>query len=671
MKEIAVVVSKTGNVSLAENIKQDLMEVFGNSVKINTFFLDMMDKADEIKADAVLTMTSSVVSNVKNHVKDIKKIIAVTRTLSREAVDKINKIPKNSKILVVSDMLEATYEVVTLIYQLGIHSLDLIPYIENSTNPKEFQIAITPGVKHKVLGEIKTVIDIGNRKLDTQTFFNLFNLLSINDDIVNKNLINYMNNLVEKNTGIKKKYLTSYLLSEALKKVVKASTEGILLIDTEDEIVYCNSKAIQILGDRVGNGIKLYECLDRDMFELLESENFVQELIKIDNEDVLVNKTVLYSLDEITGYYFSFNTVRNINEIRTDLSSHLREKGLFARYMFDTIVYKSEIMKICIDNAKKIALTDSTVLINGETGTGKELLAQSIHNYSKRSNKPFVAVNCAALPESLLESELFGYEGGAFTGSKKEGKLGIFEQANKGTIFLDEIGDMPLSLQARLLRVIQEKQIMRIGSNKVIDIDVRIITATNKILKHEVKKGNFREDLFYRLNVLPISIPPLRERPEDILVLFQHFIGAGSILTPEIKQHILNYSWPGNIRELKNVADYYKLMKNVNIILDCPDLKEYRQTQLINYSFPADRKTISAILCILLDHNNRGEGIGRNKLIMELKAIRESVSENKLEKIFRYLKENEYITREKGRGGVRLTRKGIDFYREIADTINP
>lgn len=671
MKEIAVVVSKKSNICLAENIKQDLFEVFGNSVKINTYFLDMMDKADEIKADAVLTLTSSVVSNVKNHVKDFNNIIAVTRTLSREAVDKINKIPKNSKILVVSDMLETTYEVVTLIYQLGIHRLDLIPYIENSTNPKEFQIAITPGVDHKVLNEIKTVIDIGNRKLDAQTFFNLFNLLNINDDIVNKNLINYMNDLVEKNTGIKKKYLTSYLLSEALKKVVKASTEGILLIDTEDEIVYCNSKAIQILGNRIGNGIRLYECLDKDMYELLESENFVQELIKIDHEDVLVNKTVLYSLDEISGYYFSFNTVRNINEIRTDLSSHLREKGLFARYTFDTIVYKSEIMKICIDNAKKIALTDSTVLINGETGTGKELLAQSIHNYSKRSNKPFVAVNCAALPESLLESELFGYEGGAFTGSKKEGKLGIFEQANKGTIFLDEIGDMPLSLQARLLRVIQEKQIMRIGSNKVIDIDVRIITATNKILKHEVKKGNFREDLFYRLNVLPISIPPLRERPEDILVLFQHFIGAGSILTPEIKQHILNYSWPGNIRELKNVADYYKLMKNVNIILDCPDLKEYRQTQLINYSFPADRKTISAILCILLDHNNRGEGIGRNKLIMELKAIRESVSENKLEKIFRYLKENEYITREKGRGGVRLTQKGIDFYREIADTINP
>jgi len=665
MKEIAVVVSKKSYISLADNIKQDLIEVFGNYININFYFLDMMNKADEIKDDAILIMASSVVSDVKNHVKDIKRIISVTRTLPKEAVDKIHSIPKNSKILVVSDTLETTYEVVTLLYQLGINSLDLIPYIENNTNPGEFQTAITPGVKHNVLSEIRTVIDIGNRKLDTQTFFNLFNLLSINDDNVNKNLINYMQNLVEKNTGINKKYLTSYLLSETLKKVVKASTEGILLIDTEDEIVYCNSKVIQILGNRIGKGEKIYECLGKDMYELLESENFVQELIKIHNEDVLVNKTVLYSLGKITGYYFSFNTARNINEIGTDLSNHLREKGLFARYTFDNIVYRSDKMKISIDNAKKIALTDSTVLINGETGTGKELFAQSIHNYSKRSNKPFVAVNCAALPESLLESELFGYEGGAFTGSKKEGKLGIFEQANKGTIFLDEIGDMPLSLQARLLRVIQEKQIMRIGSNKVIDIDVRIITATNKILRHEVKMGNFREDLFYRLNVLPISIPPLKERVEDILILFQYFAGEEIYLTPEIKQLILNYSWPGNIRELKNVADYYQLMKNVNIILDYSDRTEFKQNQLSDDAFPADGKIILAVLSILLNYGRKNEGVGRNKFITELKNVKESISENKLEKILLYLKNHEYIIREKGRAGVKLTKKGIDLYKEI------
>ncbi len=335
----------------------------------------MMNKADEIKADAILTMISSIVPDVKKYVIDIQKIIAVTRTLSKEAINKIYSIPKNSNILVVNDTLETTYETVTLLYQLGINSLNFIPYIEGNTNPGEFKTAITPGQKHKVPREIKTVIDIGDRKLDTQTFFNLFNLLNINNDKINKNLINYMQNIIEKNTGINKKYMTSYLLSETLKKVVKASTEGILLIDTEDEIVYCNSKVNQILGNKIVKGEKIYDCLDKDMYELLESENFVQELIKIDHEDVLVNKTVLYSLEKITGYYFSFNTARNINEIGTDLSKHLREKGLFARYTFDNIIYRSDKMKSSINNAKKIALTDSTVLINGETGTGKELFA--------------------------------------------------------------------------------------------------------------------------------------------------------------------------------------------------------------------------------------------------------------------------------------------------------
>ena len=439
-----------------------------------------------------------------------------------------------------------------------------------------------------------------------------------------------------------------------------------MLIDTEDEIVYCNNKVIQILGNKIGKGEKLYECLDKDMYELLKSENLVQELIKIDNEDVLVNKTVFYSFDTVTGYYFSFNTARNINEIGTDLSNHLREKGLFARYTFDHIVYRSEKMKTGIENAKKIALTDSTVLINGETGTGKELFAQSIHNYSKRSNKPFVAVNCAALPESLLESELFGYEGGAFTGSKKEGKLGIFEQANKGTIFLDEIGDMPLSLQARLLRVIQEKQIMRIGSNKVIDIDVRIVAATNKTLRHEVKSGTFREDLFYRLNVLPILIPPLKERSEDILILFRHFAGEEVYLMPETRRHLLNYSWPGNARELKNVADYYKLMKNVNIILDYSDITELNQNQISNYAFPADSKIVAAVLGILFRYSRKDEGVGRNKILIELGKAGESISENKLEKILYYLRNQEFIRRGTGRAGVKLTKKGFDLYKEIA-----
>lgn len=197
--------------------------------------------------------------------------------------------------------------------------------------------------------------------------------------------------------------------------------------------------------------------------------------------------------------------------------------------------------------------SEHTVLIYGESGTGKELFAQSIHNASPRKRKPFVAVNCAALPENLLESELFGYEAGAFTGANAKGKIGLFEQANHGTIFLDEIGDVTPKLQARLLRTIQEKQIMRIGSDRIIDIDVRLITATNKDLMLEVQEGHFRSDLFYRLNVLPIRIPPLRARMQDVIPLLHHFLGDKyNDLTPQEIDHLTTYQWPGNVREVEN-----------------------------------------------------------------------------------------------------------------------
>ncbi|MBC7190417.1 sigma 54-interacting transcriptional regulator, partial [Candidatus Aerophobetes bacterium] len=212
--------------------------------------------------------------------------------------------------------------------------------------------------------------------------------------------------------------------------------------------------------------------------------------------------------------------------------------------------------------AKKYAATNLTVLITGETGTGKDILAQSIHNYSSLRDNPFVAINCAALPESLLEMELFGYEEGAFTDAKKGGKPGLFELAHRGTIFLDEIAEMPLSLQNRLLRVIEEKRVRRIGGTRFIPVDVRIIAATNKNLWKMVEEEKFREDLFYRVNVLHLHLPPLRERKEDIIPIFKETVLnlSGNSFTEinfekiceELKDILLGYHWPGNIRELIN-----------------------------------------------------------------------------------------------------------------------
>ena len=223
-------------------------------------------------------------------------------------------------------------------------------------------------------------------------------------------------------------------------------------------------------------------------------------------------------------YMISFQDAEEIRNMENKIRKQLMEKGLVAKYRFENIVGRSEKLLETIQNAQKYSQFDANILLVGESGTGKELFAQSIHNASSRNNKPFVAINCAAIPEQLLESEMFGYAEGSFTGATKGGKIGLFEQAHKGTLFLDEIGEMPPMLQAKLLRVLQEKEVRRLGDNKVIPIDVRVICATNVNIDKMVQEGKFRMDLFYRINLFTLRIPPLREREEDISELFSYFI---------------------------------------------------------------------------------------------------------------------------------------------------
>jgi two-component system, NtrC family, response regulator GlrR len=259
------------------------------------------------------------------------------------------------------------------------------------------------------------------------------------------------------------------------------------------------------------------------------------------------------------------------------LSSEIeRLKGLLEeRYSFSSIVTRNERMQKVLEVISRIAKTESTVLVLGESGTGKDLIAKAIHLASERKEKSFVAVNCAALPEPLLESSLFGHEKGAFSGAVRSAK-GLFLQAHEGTIFLDEIGDMPLSIQAKVLRVLQERNFYPVGSERLIDVDVRIIVATNKNLEEQVKQGLFREDLYYRIHVIPIHLPPLRERKEDIPPLVEHFLRKFSQqakkevkgLTPEAMQKLMLYDWPGNIRELENVLEYAVAMSDKDFITE-------------------------------------------------------------------------------------------------------
>ena len=259
------------------------------------------------------------------------------------------------------------------------------------------------------------------------------------------------------------------------------------------------------------------------------------------------------------------------------LNSEIRrlKNLLVERYDFANIIAKSEKMQSVLEAVSRIAQTDSTVYLRGESGSGKEVIAKAIHLASERKDKNFVAINCAAIPETLLESELFGHEKGAFTGAVRSTK-GLFTQAHEGTLFLDEIGEMPLSIQAKLLRALEERQFYPIGGERPIRVDVRVIVATKKDLEDEVKKGNFREDLFYRIHVIPIFLPSLRERKEDIPHLVEHFLNKMSTqmkrdikgVSPEAMQKLMLYDWPGNVRELENTIEYAVAMTQQDLITE-------------------------------------------------------------------------------------------------------
>lgn len=328
-----------------------------------------------------------------------------------------------------------------------------------------------------------------------------------------------------------------------------------------------------------------------------------------------------------------------------------------------------------------MARSNSNILITGATGVGKELFAQSIHNASARKNQPFIAVNCGALVESLLESELFGYEKGAFTGANKNGKQGLFELAHKGTLFLDEIGEMPLHLQVRLLRVLQEKEVVRVGGDLVIPVDVRVIAATNQDIPQMIRSKEFRSDLFYRLNVLPLYIPPLAERKEDIPLLiasFQQRLKVSFTLSSAARHQILSYSFPGNIRELRNCIEYLSNLglKEIQVsdlppyILDNAPQEDHisgaaRQDAASVPAEAAERLRIHSVLEAVSIINSTGIGAGRRSIRTYLLNQSQFCSESCIRRTLEYLSCQNFIQMERGRGGVHLTPRGEAFLKQI------
>ncbi len=361
--------------------------------------------------------------------------------------------------------------------------------------------------------------------------------------------------------------------------IMNAVNFAVLSTNLNGDILYANNQACRQLN------IRRRDLITKKISELIPNWQRITQTLsegnEIQNEETTIdngNETLNFNLNcsAITdidttkiGYVVTFRSIEKVYQLVNKYT------GMQARYYFNDIIGKSKLIRQAIQYAQTISNSPSTILIEGESGTGKEVFAQSIHNASNRKHNSFVAINCAAISENLIESELFGYDDGAFTGAKKGGHPGKFELANNGTLFLDEIGDMKPNMQVKLLRAIQESSITRVGGNKVIPVDVRIIAATNKNLQEEVEKGNFRMDLFYRISVIPLHIPSLRERKGDLPALIRFFLNQKSLKLQKdiphigysVLQQLLDYDWPGNVRELENYTEQLVIF-NGKISLD-------------------------------------------------------------------------------------------------------
>ena len=448
-----------------------------------------------------------------------------------------------------------------MINKLFGYKISLITYSDQASLAQSFETAIAKGIRG-IIGAgmaVEMAVNYGLRKVE------LITTPDTASAAFQKALLIAKSNQREKTND---QYLTS---------VLNAMNPAYILADTENRVRYINEFASEVTGLEIGSAVAGIEppAVSKEQFARLTRGHILQDIL-LHGKDT--RRTLNCSLTPLFNEQKSYNgyllQMRPTSSLPSTAAKRNASKDSFSpRYSFGNIVGSSAAMVRAGRLAAEYAKSDLNVLIYGETGTGKELFAQSIHQASHRASAPFIALNCANLSPTLLESELFGYEEGAFTGAKRGGKKGFFEQAATGTLFLDEIGEMPLDLQARLLRVLQSREIIRLGGNRQISVDARVLAATNKDLLEEVRKGNFRSDLYYRLNTLCLTIPPLRERREDIPALTDYFFQEADC-DPQIrrsaKRHfnrlldeMADYSWPGNVRELQGLVIRYIVEYNL------------------------------------------------------------------------------------------------------------
>ena len=666
--------------SSADTYCDQIKNVFSNHIAVNKYCVNNNKINSTIIADLILVQYNEGFEEIKKYILEGTQIMFCNRTISKSGYNKILCIPEGTEVFLLDETLEMSRSIISIIYEMGINKLKLIPACPKSKKRLQGKTVIILGESTFVPADAKDIINIGSSFLDISTLIGIAFRLDLDHVICNKDIQKSYNEVIPSNFGLTEILGKINRTEGVLDVLLQVIEEGVMNINTKGHIISYNEKVKKILGIEnktliPGNGIMQFP--DIPFKDVLKSRNPIKDrLIKINGYDVIVSVDPIIHSGRLYG---AFAIMKNFSE--TELKQHkfrtqIIGKGHIAKYNFKDIIGESVEITKCKDKARRMADSNSTVLITGESGTGKELFAQAIHNNSTRKDYQFVVINCGALPESLLESELFGYEEGSFTGARKGGKPGLFELAHRGTLFFDEIGEMPLSLQSRLLRVLQEREVMRLGGDRLINIDVRLIAATNRNLKEMVEKGQFREDLFYRLNVLSLKVPSLNFRKEDIPSIInklkEEFKGEFT-LTEKAMYLLMQHDWKGNVRELKNYVEYI-INLGINIV-DAEDLPFYDDDFVIapikkefDILLKTAGKSIDSYILVLKKLEEAfkdSRRIGRRSILKECENTNLFISEQEIRTILSNLEKCEMVTILKGRSGTIITELGLNYLKNI------
>lgn len=626
----------------------------------------------EIRCDLLIVSSKDMKDELDSMNINIeyKDIVVCERSVNFDFIDQVANLQVNEEVLLVNDEKETAFSTINDLKELGLSHIKYYPYYPGIASYKKLKTAITPGEPDKVPSCVTNMIDIGPRIISINSMYLIMDKLNIDHKDTTFITKKYMQKIVNVSKHVSAINNKVNALNGYLNNIVHNLVNGILVYDENGYIKYANEKIKKfLLTEKELENKNIRNIIDRELYPyFLSNDTFENKILSIMGVNIKVTKFIVPNGKDIV-------ILTDGNEDNERSKSNLHDyliKGHVAKYNIENIVGSSLLLEETKKTALKLAKTDLTVLIEGESGTGKELFASVIHQNSKRKYGPYLAINFSALPDDLIESELFGYEEGAFTGARKGGKIGLFELADGGTIFLDEIGDVSPKVQTKLLRVLQEKEIMMVGGSSIKRVDVRIIAATNKSLRSMVLEKQFRADLYYRLKIGYLHIPPLRERIRDIKELVTYFIKIGTtadvIVSQAVIEEFMKYKWLGNIRELESTIQYMLAVRNGNVLTvsELPDRNFFEEelNEANCYEISDSNNLSGALISILkcikeLQDNN--VAAGREKISDMLKEYGYSLTSSQVRTRLDVLEKQGYLFKKRGRQGTVLTESGLKY----------